>query len=210
MSRPMRLVGTFAVLVVVVLVSQSQAGAAERPQPAPLITSGHVTVDTFASHGGELVSRQTFGPETAGSTLESDSIGMAPRSGTSTVSSTASGCRRVTVVNRGSTWLGATAYEFNTWTYWCWTRATQVTSNISVGWSISDVDSQYYWQGVVNTELDRYDYSTNDGHPYSAFKHYRQGRFDNCVLKYGCLGTVYPANTIRSYYNGTWAWSTEG
>lgn len=198
------------IAVVTVLSPLPTAHAESRPRPEPLVSTGEVTIETFRADGTTLVSKATLGSETAGAPLEQDAIGIAPKSGTSNVASTASGCRRVTVVNRGSTWLGATAYEFKTWTYWCWTRSTQLTRKISVGWSITDVDSQYYWRGLVNTELDRYDYGTNDGHPYSAFKHYRQGRFENCVLKYGCLGVVYPANTLRSYYNGTWSWRTEG
>lgn len=210
MSRPIQILGAALFVVVPCLSPISSAHAVEPSPPVPLVSTGAVAVETYKADGTSLVSRQTYGPETAGELLEQDRIGIVPTSGTSNLATTASGCRRVTVVNKASTWLGAAAYKFNTWTYWCWTRSTQVVSKISVGWSISEVDSQYVWQGIVNTELDRYDYSTNDGHPYSAFKHYRQGRFENCALKFGCIGTVYPANTLRSYYDGTWAWRTEG
>lgn len=78
------------------------------------------------------------------------------------------------------------------------------------GWYIDRVDSTQYWRGQVNSEYSFYDYGVNNGHPRSAYKHYRQGRFENCVVKYGCIGNTYPANTLRSYYNGTWAWKTSG
>lgn len=98
----------------------------------------------------------------------------------------------------------------NTMTKWCWNRATQVVSSVSPSWTISSVGSQQYWRGEVNFIPEFYDYSTNDGHPKSAYKHYRQGRFENCILKYGCISSTYPTNTIRSYYNGTWAWTKNG
>ncbi len=174
------------------------------------MSTGEALIETYSADGSKLISKARFGPETEGEALEQDSIGVAPKSGTSNVASTASGCRRVTVVNRASTTFGQTAYKFNTWTYWCWNRATQLVNKVPVGWSISEVGGTFDWRGLVRTELDRYDYSTNDGHPYSAFKHYRQGRFDNCIVKWGCIYATYSANTLRSYYNGTWAWSTSG
>jgi hypothetical protein len=189
------------------------------PAPETLISTGSATVETYTADHETLLSRQTFGPETEGQELSGGPIGLGPGGITTQPvllgggkggSSSASGCRRVTVSNRTSTLLGFTAYRFNTWTDWCWNRLTQVVSNVTTGWNISDVNNQEYWRGINNTEYDYYDYSTNDGHPYSAFKHYRQGRFENCVLKYGCIGVTYPTNTLRSYYNGTWAWSTSG
>jgi hypothetical protein len=122
--------------------------------------------------------------------------------------SSASGCRKVTLRNRTSTLLGLTAYRFNTWTRWCWERAKHQVYDVSTGWFITDADTQEYWRGIVNDELGYYDFGANDGHPHSAYKHYRQGRFENCVLKYGCIATTYPTNTIRSYDNGTYAWKT--
>jgi hypothetical protein len=161
------------------------------------------------------VSTQTFGPETEGQIMGAEAGsaaggGVVPMASGSGGSSSSSGCRKVTVNNETETVLGFTAYWFHTWTRWCWTRSTQVVYDVTTGWYISDVDSQEYWKGINNTELLFYDYSTNDGHPRSAFKHYRQGRFENCVLKYGCIGTTYPTNLLRSYYNGTWVWSTSG
>jgi hypothetical protein len=106
--------------------------------------------------------------------------------------------------------LRFTAYKFHTWTRWCWNRGKQVvTGNPTTGWSISDIDSQYYWQGIASKDLYFYDYGKNNGYPKSAYMHNRVGQFDNCVLKYGCIGTSYADNKIRSYYNGTWSWVTK-
>lgn len=116
----------------------------------------------------------------------------------------------MTVTNKTKTVLGFTAYDFKTWTRWCWNRSSQVVSDVTKGYALANVDSQQYWRGIVNKEFTFYDYSTNNRKPRSAYKNYQQGRFENCVLKYGCIGSTYPANTLRSSYNGTWAWSTAG
>lgn len=200
-------------LVAAPLLAPPAQAVTTAPAPAPekLTSVGSVQVDTYSAAGGALLSRRTYGPETEGLLMggSAGGGGTALSSGTGGDSS-GSGCLRVTVNNEAETVLGFTAYWFHTWTRWCWTRSTQNVHDVSTGWTISDVDSQQYWRGIVNKELVFYDYSTNNGHPRSAYKHYRQGRFENCVLKYGCIGNTYPANTLRSYYNGTWAWSTSG
>ena len=188
------------------------------PTAEPLTLSSSVTVETFKADQKTLVSSQTYGAETQGLLMGADDPspatgnphGISPMDSGSGGTSSSSGCRKVTVNNYAKTVLGFTAYVFHTWTDWCWTRSTQVVYNVTHGWYTSDIDSQEYWKGIVNSEFLFYDYSTNDGHPRSAYKNYMQGQFENCVLKYGCIGTTYPANTLRSYYNGTWAWSTGG
>lgn len=217
------LAATLPLLAAPLFASPSEAVVAKpaavkpAPKPEPLTSVGSVTVETFADDGDSLLSTETYGPETEGQLMGEPADpsptgdgGMmtAMDSGTGG-STTASGCRKVTVNNRAHTLLGFTAYVFHTWTRWCWTRSTQTVSDVTTGWTISDVDSQEFWKGIVNSELGFYDYSVNDGHPRSAYKHYRQGQFENCVVKYSCIGTTYPANTLRSYYNGTWAWSTD-
>lgn len=220
-----RIFATFAAAACFIATGLVTAGAAQAntspPPPAPeqLVSVGTATVETYTPGFKTLLSTTSYGPETEGELMPavddakpgSKSPGgvIAYNSGKGG-SSSSSGCRKVTITNRASTVLGFTAYRFKTWTNWCWTRSSQVVRSVSTGWSITDVDSQQYWKGLVQTVNGFYDYSTNDGHPKSAYKHYRQGRFENCVLKYGCIGTTYPANTLRSYYNGTWVWSTSG
>ena len=161
------LVGLAALMVCGATIAPPAQASEAAPEPEPLVFTGSATVETFKPDNKTLVSRVTYGPETEGQLLPADStaavpggapMAITPMASGSGGSSTASGCRKVT----------------------------------------------------VNKELLFYDYSTNDGHPKSAYKHYRQGQFENCVLKYGCIGTTYPANTLRSYYNGTWAWATNG
>lgn len=126
-------------------------------------------------------------------------------------SSSASGCRKTTISNRARTVLGFTAYRYNTWTYWCWDRAKEyIKPGGSNGWSISDTDGTQYWRGEVRKSVYFYDAGTNNNRPRSAFRHYRQGSFENCVVRYGCLRTSYPANSLRSYYNGTYTYAFSG
>jgi hypothetical protein len=159
----------------------------------PLASSGTVTVQVYEADKRTLVSTKA--------------VAMAD-SGTGG-SSSASGCKKVTLNNEGETLLGFTAYRFHTWASWCWRRSTQTVYDVKTGWFLSDVDSFQVWRGMVNREFVFYDYSVNDGHPRSAYKHYRQGHFENCVPKVGCLSNTYPTNTLRSYYNGTFAWELD-
>ena len=123
--------------------------------------------------------------------------------------SSASGCRKVTVINVKHTILGSVAYKYNTWTSWCWKRAKQKVKDVRVGWYLTDVDGVQDWKGQVTKETYFYDYGPNDGYPRSAYKHFRQGHFENCILKIGCVSNSYPANWLYSYYNGTYVWKTD-
>ena len=116
----------------------------------------------------------------------------------------------MTVRNVAKTLLGTTAYVYWTSTNFCWTRSTQTVYNPVNDWGFYDVDSQQNWVGQVDKDLLFYDYSTNNGYPRSAYKHWRKGHFENVVPVYGTWNHTYPENTIRAYYNGTWAWSTAG
>lgn len=173
-----------------------------------------VTIDTYLLDNKTLVSSQTYGAETKGlpMTIPSANSGeVSPMASGDGGSSSASGCVRVTVNNEGvSPNFGWHIYWYRTWTRWCWNRSTQTVYDVTNGYSFDDVASFTFWKGETNNEFGFYDYSTNNGYPRSAYKHYRQGSFDNCPIKFGCVETLYPSNTLRSYYNGTWAWSTSG
>jgi hypothetical protein len=202
-----------AIVVVPGQVVLASSDSAEGPsEPEQITTTSAVTVETFSADNKTLLSTKSYGQATQGMLMGADAsskagAGVAKSSG-SGGSSSASGCRKVTVKNKSETVLGITVYHFNTWTRWCWTRSAGVVRDVTSGWFISDVDSQYYWKGITNKELGFYDYSTNDAHPVSAYKNYRQGQFENCVLRYVCIGAEYPANTLRSYSNGIWVWKT--
>lgn len=134
----------------------------------------------------QRVSTQTYGSETAGQVMGGSEPNwpggrITPRASGGGGTSSSTGCRKVEVNNNAYTVLGARAYTYRTWTRWCWTRSTQTVYSTSVGWEIPYTDGFQYWRGEVGNELLFYDYSTNDGHPRSAY-----------------------------YYNGTWVWETGG
>ena len=187
--------------------AQAALSTKPAPQPVQLVSTGEARVEQY-SLSGDLVAATTYGPETMGQDLDlpaQDDGGTPPNASGSGGNPQGSGCLKVTVTNVVHTLLGFTAYKFITWTSWCWTRSTRTISSVDTGWSITDVDSQYYWKGMVNTSRRFYEWSS--GYAKSGYYHYRMGQFDNCVLKYGCIGTSYPENTLRSHSDGTWTWS---
>lgn len=125
-------------------------------------------------------------------------------------SSSPSGCQRVTVTNTSYSMLGFVVYRFNIWTYWCWNRAQERVYNVDTGWYISNVDPNFYWKGLITKFTTLKYFAWKSGASRSGYIHARQGRFENCVLKYGCIGVEYPTNRLRSRSNGTFYWAVEG
>lgn len=205
--------GTVATALVVAVLLPVPAQAVDSP-PAPeqLTFTTTVTEDTYATNG-KLVSHKEYPATTAtngegGHDTTTSTGGGSVALSSSGGASSASGCKNLNVMKEGKTFLGFTAYQFINSTHWCWTRSTQTVYDVSTNWWLGTVDSQYKWDSIIDYIHGFYDYSANDGHPYSAFKNQRTGHFENCVLKYGCIGDIYPTVLIRSYYNGTYYWDT--
>lgn len=184
--------------------------AAGRAATVPDTSGDYTTSDALVQYetpAGVVIGTKHYGPKSMGKVLPAfrKTAGRGAHSGGS---SSASGCVRVTVTQTRKGAFGEVLWKFHIWTDWCWTRSNQVVDVNGKNWYTSDFDSTFIWQGLVNTQVYYYDFSANDGHPKSAYYHYRMGQIENCVLHYGCIGTVYPANYLRSYYNGTWLWDT--
>jgi hypothetical protein len=112
-----------------------------------------------------------------------------------------SGCRTLTVTNKTTTTLGFTAFKFITETSWCWNLKQGRTTLTSVEVRVADVDGQYRYRGLSNS----FNQVINDG-----MRVYRQGFFENCVVKYGCINSYYPSNDSKVYDSGMWTWTTNG
>lgn len=186
------------------------------PDPIAVTYEGDVEVveETYTPDFETKVSEEVFDAETEGQLMGTSAPPIdgdaAARNGSGTGGTSSKlGCRKVTVKNERETTLGRTAYWYDTWTKWCWNRATDAVREVDYGWGIRDVDPLYEWKGEVTKELGYYDHGVNDENPRSAFKHWRQGHFQNCPLS-ACLGNSYPTNLLRSYYNGKWVWETSG
>jgi hypothetical protein len=114
---------------------------------------------------------------------------------------TLSGCRTLTVTNKTTTTLGFTAFKFITETGWCWNLKQGRTTLTGVEVRVADVDGQYRYRGLNNS----FNQVINDG-----MRVYRQGFFENCVVKYGCINSYYPSNDSKVYDSGMWSWTTNG
>lgn len=112
-----------------------------------------------------------------------------------------SGCRVLTVTNKTTTTLGFTAFKFITETSWCWNLAQLRTILNSVHVWAADIDPQYRYRGVSNS----FNQTIQNGK-----RVYRQGFFENCIVKYGCINAYYPSNDSRVYASGMWSWTTNG
>ena len=120
--------------------------------------------------------------------------------------SSASGCRKVTVQNRGESVTGMLVYQYNTWTEWCWKRDDHAITSVKTGEYLSHVASTMYYRGVIgkNEEF----YAWRSGYNKSGHWHSRQSHWENCVAKYGCISNDYPRNSLRAHSDGTYSWAT--
>lgn len=111
----------------------------------------------------------------------------------------AQNCRYYDYNYRHRTLLGNTAFRFHQWRNWCYDNVThRMTGPGSRGSYASSVDPNFVYNGYwVNQDYWNV-YPTQ--HVYQT-----QGSFQNCILKYGCIGTVYP--WIRGWADG-WGSST--
>ena len=226
MSARLRLGASLTGLVSGLVVAVPAHGSAPEPRPEPVTAVVTVTETTYTTEGAvvdtvahapiEVPVASARTPEVAEHAGTTGSVGPLADTmvtATSTHSggtSSASGCKLLSVMKEGKTALGFTAYQFVNQTHWCWTRSTQTVYNVWTDWFLGKFDSNYYWRGIVKYVHGFYDYSTNDGHPRSAFKNLRIGHIDDCLLKYGCIAAIYPSVLIRSYYNGTYVWEIGG
>lgn len=196
-------VGVLALMLTLLGTGSAQAAPPDRPpKPAPEEVVYDTTVEAFKINPqtgelGDLIEK-TKGPKQV----------VAFSSGTGG-SSSASGCIGIRLTNSGySAVFGSVLFRYRTLTSWCWNRTQGRVSSIGASWDIIDVSSQMYWRGEVNNALGFYTWRA--GYGQSGYRHYRQGSFENCVLKYGCIGRWYPSNDIRVHSDGTYAYTVQG
>lgn len=106
----------------------------------------------------------------------------------------ASGCKRADYWVRARTLLGFTAYVFHQVLEACY-NGSNVTSIGQRYAYMSDVDPNFYYRGLtVNSKS-----PVPTGTLYSTM----QGKVENCIAKYGCIGVTYPYVQIRISGSGT-------
>jgi hypothetical protein len=111
----------------------------------------------------------------------------------------ASGCREIDIVKEGSGFLfGTTVYKWHHSKRWCWANG-RVTGVWSSAYA-TNVDANWYYRGLAGSA--GYFYGANQSGHYS----FRQAKMENCVLKYGCIGSEYPWVKIWAEGNGSYRW----
>jgi hypothetical protein len=110
-------------------------------------------------------------------------------------------CRRVDVARRQKSFTGLfVVFRFWHWKRWCydWWHIF----NITRGTYVTDVDGNQRYRGITSA-WEHYD-EWCCGIQDSGHLSFRQGRFDNCVYRLGCIGSVYPWVQIHAHANGTY------
>jgi hypothetical protein len=114
-------------------------------------------------------------------------------------------CRRLDVARVQRSFLGLVVmYKFWHWKRWCWDYPRVWVSGM--GTYVTDVHPTMSYRGVANA-WEHYDtwccFSRTSGH-----LSFRQGHFDNCVVKYGCIGAWYPWVRIHAHGDGSYHYRT--
>lgn len=135
------------------------------------------------------------------SILESDASGQLSSDGQ--VSTQSVPCQTKTVTVTGKTMLEFVAWRWKLHKYWC-PLADNWRINGDPQWwtSVSDLN-QHYYRGV-STNANFWEYWPTQHYTYA------QGVLENCVFKYGCIGSSWPWAWIRVYGNTTWAGTGSG
>jgi hypothetical protein len=94
-------------------------------------------------------------------------------------------------------------YKYHVKRYWCWNYGHRVTSASTKTPWFTNLDPNFY---VVSVSLSPHGwfYTWCCGDSRSGHYAFRQGQVNNCIFKYGCIGTTYPTIEIWLHGNGTW------
>jgi hypothetical protein len=95
------------------------------------------------------------------------------------------------------------AFRYHQVNHWCWQYPNITCMNVSSGFY--DVDPS----GQVRYDGNGYGwYYTWAGGPFGGHYSHRDGKIDNCILRYGCIGSYYPY--VDMWVNGNGAWTASG
>jgi len=95
------------------------------------------------------------------------------------------------------------AFRYHQVNHWCWQYPNITCLNVSSGFY--DVDPS----GQVRYDGNGYGWYYNwAGGPFGGHYAHRDGKIDNCILRYGCIGSYYPY--VDMWVNGNGAWTASG
>lgn len=91
------------------------------------------------------------------------------------------------------------AYRYHHEVRWCWDGETILDVKEDHDWP-SHVDSAFFWRGTSDSSDAYYPWGGDD---HGRYRSYKQGYFENCVLKYGCIASYFPWITLNVYADGS-------
>ena len=111
----------------------------------------------------------------------------------------ASGCREIDIAKDGKSFLfNSLVYRWHHSKRWCWSNG-RVTGVWSSAYA-TNMDANWYYRGLAGST--GYFYGSNQSGHYS----FREAEMENCVLKYGCIGSEYPWIKIWVRGDGSYSW----
>jgi hypothetical protein len=115
-----------------------------------------------------------------------------------------SGCRGVDVARIGRSLFGFVTYKFWVHKDFCWSYPRVTGANAYT--YLTEVDPNFVFRGVINSWGAFYSWCC--GFANSGQTSLRQGHFENCILKYGCVRNEYPWVAIYAHGDGSWSYDT--
>jgi hypothetical protein len=111
----------------------------------------------------------------------------------------ASGCREIDIAKDGNSFLFNTlVYRWHHFKRWCWSNG-RITGVWSSAYA-TNMDANWYYRRLAAST--GYFYGNNQSGHYS----FREAEMENCVLKYGCIGSEYPWVKIWVHGDGSYSW----
>lgn len=163
---------------------------------SPMTTNSSYSQATADNDTADGTNGATSSDTASSYSTGSSSIGMAAR-GTSS-------CGTVWAERVKRSFIGRVLYRYRLNVYFCWNGSA--VSNVSSYTQVRDVDGWQDFKGNIESHENYYNWAnhgTNSGH-YS----FRQGHFQNCVIKYGCISNSYPWVKIWVHRDGSWLYDT--
>ncbi len=113
-------------------------------------------------------------------------------------------CRSAKVAYVKKTLLGSLAFKWWMKRSWCWRPSRRL---VSVGTStyVTDMNGFNDYHGVIESWSNWFTWCCSE--PRSGHTAFRQAKFSNCIVKYGCLSTTYPWIRMSVRGDGTYTYS---
>jgi hypothetical protein len=115
-----------------------------------------------------------------------------------------SGCGHVWAQRNAYTALGALAWRWYHYKYFCWRRGE--IHYVSTTAHPKNMAGFFYFRGIVGSQNTYYNSSGSNSR--SGHYSFRQAAIENCVLKYGCISMRYPWVKLWARAGGTFRWQT--